>query len=204
MILLLREGLSIKKDIALVKALNYPADTLFVNNKFFYSQLPKEYQSFSEYSYIFRKPRLLKKGDLITKGKGLFLVSEDISNSNETIRVIAKQINLNSSKNREELELDVYYISYLHRITIMNYNDFSNSITTKIYEISIQTLYSEIKNLLFNRLPIDYSNFVKEPYVFDIQDEIFWGKIKVIIKYETNMDISLGIVFEIKQKWRNF
>ena len=200
MILLLREGLSIKKDIALIKALNYPADTLFVNNKFFYSQLPKEYKSFSEYSYIFRKPRLLKKGDLITKGKGLFLVSEDISNSNETIRVIAKQINLNSSKNREELELDVYYISYLHRITIMNYNDFSNSITTKIYEISIQTLYSEIKNLLFNRLPIDYSNFVKEPYVFDIQDEIFWGKIKVIIKYETNMDISLGIVFEIKQK----
>ena len=200
MIVLLREGLSIKKDIALIKALNYPASDIFVNNKFFYSQLPQNYKSFSEYAYIFKIPRLLRKGDLITSGKGLFLISEDISNANDTIRVIAKEIDLPNTENRIEFELDINYVAYLHQITLMNYNDFTNTIQAKIYELSIQTLYSSIRNLLFNRMPIDYTNFIKEPYVFEINNEIFWGKIKVIIKYETNIDTKLGIIFEVKQK----
>jgi hypothetical protein len=200
MIVLLREGLSIKKDIALIRALNYPASDIFVNNKFFYSQLPQNYKSFSEYAYIFKIPRLLRKGDLITSGKGLFLISEDISNANDTIRVIAKEIDLPNTENRIEFELDINYVAYLHQITLMNYNDFTNTIQAKIYELSIQTLYSSIRNLLFNRMPIDYTNFIKEPYVFEINNEIFWGKIKVIIKYETNIDTKLGIIFEVKQK----
>jgi len=204
MIVLLREGLSIKKDIALIKALNYPASDIFVNNKFFYSQLPQNYKSFSEYAYIFKIPRLLRKGDLITSGKGLFLISEDISNANDTIRVIAKEIDLPNTENRIEFELDINYVAYLHQITLMNYNDFTNTIQAKIYELSIQTLYSSIRNLLFNRMPIDYTNFIKEPYVFEINNEIFWGKIKVIIKYETNIDTKLGIIFEVKQKWKSF
>jgi len=204
MIVLLREGLSIKKDIALIRALNYPASDIFVNNKFFYSQLPQNYKSFSEYAYIFKIPRLLRKGDLITSGKGLFLISEDISNANDTIRVIAKEIDLPNTENRIEFELDINYVAYLHQITLMNYNDFTNTIQAKIYELSIQTLYSSIRNLLFNRMPIDYTNFIKEPYVFEINNEIFWGKIKVIIKYETNIDTKLGIIFEVKQKWKSF
>jgi hypothetical protein len=200
MIVLLREGLSIKKDIALIKALNYPASDIFVNNKFFYSQLSQNYKSFYEYAYIFKIPRLLKKGDLITSGKGLFLISEDISNANDTIRVIAKEINLLASENRIEFELDINYIAYLHQITLMNYNNFTSTIKTKIYELSIQTLYSSIRNLLFNRMPIDYTNFIKEPYVFEINNEIFWGKVNVIIKYETNINTKLGIIFEVKQK----
>jgi len=204
MIVLLREGLSIKKDIALIKALNYPAIDIFVNNKFFYSQLPKNYKSFSEYAYIFKIPRLLRKGDLITSGKGLFLISEDISNANDTIRVIAEEIDLPNTENRIEFELDINYIAYLHQITLMNYNNFTSAIQTKIYELSIQTLHSSIRNLLFNRMPIDYTNFIKEPYVFEINNEIFWGKIKVIIKYETNINTKLGIIFEVKQKWKNF
>jgi hypothetical protein len=200
MIMLLREGLSIKKDIALIKALNYPAVDVFVNNKFFYSQLSQSYKSFYEYAYIFKIPRLLRKGDLITSGKGLFLISEDISNANDTVRVITKEINLLASENKVELNLDINYIAYLHQITIMSYNDFTSTIISKIYEISIETLHSSIRNLLFNRLPIDNTNFIKEPFIFEINNEVFWGKIRIIIKYETNIDTKLGIIFEVKQK----
>lgn len=217
MIILLRPGLVINRDLEVIYELPgvYDDGNIFVNNKLFYQSLNSPnywtWLGYKNIRYLFKVPRLLKKGDVITSGFGLFKVRKP-KNGSDKIRVLKQLLEIdlsNGDYKSIESTIELGFKSKINRIVIPHIINFNAKNTLlRIMRIDIFSLNKQF-NLFEDYLGYDVLNQQAQgPVVFDFNNLLIYQTLRVQVGYKvintTIGVVNLAIIFELEQIWKHF